>query len=595
MKKSMKVNARRAVVLLIPMMLSTSIFAVLPLVRGAPPPAITYSSGLETYSTEIVDIWNGDSFIINETGSYSGVFNYTFGYEIDSYWIEEERTVTYISDYSFFQNTTLTGNNTLSMDIDMYTINVSYGDVINLVWMAMKNGTMTWERYVTNESRFYDFSVNSSKTTDSIYKKYDLATQTILLDEWNDSVTIPEVWSKGATILWDETRIRHSRWDVEYTMPLILLFQIYTTSEGEKVAWSEMLGELVVYDDKDNNGIYSVAEGLPTNSFSYYTSDEFVGWIYPEAYDNIAMSERIDVDEPWRSTGSTIRVLYPFDKSVEEIADTIEFTAPTKQGNIVSWDIQYPNYPIYTSFGSFESRANATYADTSPGNYSYGFEYDIKSTEADLSLTTGLPKITNFTLYNAVQGYGLAMPHYTYFVSSTDIEKDQDLIITVPNNRFKFLANNSEIAQISMSDPNKTAYTLFDYPTVGEQSEYDAIGSSVSNMVVNTFQNDPLAHKQLFADVVFSLDSYVLNDPAFIVRDSLFSIETQNYPVWSGEKLIHDPVFTAYYKEGPSILEPDGVEVIGGYPMGILIGVAGTIIGIVSITVGVYNTKKKRK
>ena len=61
------------------------------------------------------------------------------------------------------------------------------------------------------------------------------------------------------------------------------------------------------------------------------------------------------------------------------------------------------------------------------------------------------------------------MPHYTYFVSSTDIEKDQDLIITVPNNRFKFLANSNEIAQISMSDPNKTAYTLFDYPTIGEQ------------------------------------------------------------------------------------------------------------------------------
>ena len=61
-----------------------------------------------------------------------------------------------------------------------------------------------------------------------------------------------------------------------------------------------------------------------------------------------------------------------------------------------------PN-PIYTSFGSFENRANATYADTSPGNYSYRFEYDIKSTKADLSLTTGLPKITNSTLYNAVQ------------------------------------------------------------------------------------------------------------------------------------------------------------------------------------------------
>ncbi len=422
---------------------------------------------------------------------------------------------------------------------------------------------------------------------------------TILLDEWNDSVITPEVWSKSANISWtDDTLIRHSRWDVEYTMPLIMLFQIYTTNEGEKVAWSEMIGELVVYDDKDNNAIYSVAEGLPTSRFSYYVSDEFVGWIYPEAYNLISMQEDIDVDEPWKSHNSTIRVLYPFDKTIDEIADTIEFTSPSKQGNVVSWDINYPNFPIYTSFGSWESRANATYANTSPGNYSYGFGYDIKSTEADLSLTTRLPKITNSTLYDAVQGYGLAMPHYTYFVSSADIEKDQDLIITVPNNRFRFLVDNDEIAQISMSDPNKTMYTLFDYPTVGEQSEYDAIGSSVSIMVVDTFKNDPLADKQLFTDVVFSLDSYVLNDPNFTVSDSLFSIETQNYPAWSGEKLIHDPVFTAYYKEGPSLIDVEDVvggQEIDGFPMGILVGVAGTMIGIISITVRVRGIKKKNK
>ena len=589
----MNINAKRAVVLLIPIIIFTSISSVLLSVRGAPPSSIIYSYGLETYSIEIVDVWNGESFIVNESGSNNGTFNYTFGYKNDSYWIEEERTVTYTADYSFFQNTTLTGNNTLSMDIDMYTINVSYGDVINLVWMAMKNGTMTWERYETNTSKSYDFSVNSSKTTDITYKKYDLATHTILLDEWNDSVITPEVWSENATVPWyDDTKIERWRYDVEYSMPLIMLFQIYTTSEGEKVAWSEMLGEMVVYDDKDKNAIYSAAEGIATNSFNYYTSDEYIGWLYPEAINEKVLFEIIDVDEPWKTMNDTSNILYPVDKSIEEFADNIEFTSPSKQGNIVSWDIKYPDFPIYPSFGSVSSLTNATYADTSPGNFSYGFEYDIKSTEADLSLTIALPKITNSTLYNAVQGYGLAMPHYTYFVSSTDIEKDQDLIITVPNNRFKFLANGSEIARISMSDPNKTAYTLFDYPTVGEQSEYDAIGSTVSNMIINSFENDPLAYKQLFADVVFSLDSYVLRDPEFNVSDSLFSIETQNYPVWSGEKLVHDPVFTAYYEEGPSLIDDDGVQAVGGFPMGILVGIGGTMIGIVGVRL-VFKKKHK--
>ena len=34
-----------------------------------------------------------------------------------------------------------------------------------------------------------------------------------------------------------------------------------------------------------------------------------------------------------------------------------------------------------------------------------------------------------------------------------------------------------------MSDPDKIIYTLFDYPIVGEQSEYDSISSTVSNML----------------------------------------------------------------------------------------------------------------
>ena len=592
----MKVNTKLTVALLIPIILLTSIGSLLLSARGAPPPSISYSFGLTTYSTEIIEVWDGESYIIDDAGSYSGTFNYTFGYENNSCWIEEERKVTYSTDYSFFQNTTITGNKTLSMNVDVYGINVSYGDIIDLTWMAVKNGTLTWDRYLRNSLKIYNFSVNSLKTTNTTYKKYDLANRVILLDEWNDITVVPDVWSQSGTEaeVGDDSTIEHEKFDVKFTTPLIMLYQIYTTNEGEKVAWSEMLGELVVYDDKDKNSIYSAAEGIATNSFDYYTSDEYVGYMFPHAYEMNSFHEIIYTDEPWKSFNGTSRVSYPVDKSIEEISDAIEFTEPTKQGNIVSWDIHYPDFPLIVALDTFNSIVNSTYANTSPGNYSYGFEYDIKATEADLSLTTELPKISNSTLYDAVQGYGLAMPHYSYFVSSTEIEKAQDLVITVPNNRFKFLANNNEVAQISMSNPNKTAYTLFDYPELGNQSVYDAIGSTVSNMIVYSIENVPSTRTQVYTDVIFSLDSYVQNDPDFVVNSSLFSIETQNYPVWSGEKLVHDPVFTAYYGETPDIPDPEGGGQ-PGFPMGILIGIAGTIIGVTSVTVIVLFVLKKRK
>ena len=138
----MKVNTKLTVALLIPIILLTSIGSLLLSARGAPPPSISYSFGLTTYSTEIIEVWDGESYIIDDAGSYSGTFNYTFGYENNSCWIEEERKVTYSTDYSFFQNTTITGNKTLSMNVDVYGINVSYGDIIDLTWMAVKNGTL---------------------------------------------------------------------------------------------------------------------------------------------------------------------------------------------------------------------------------------------------------------------------------------------------------------------------------------------------------------------------------------------------------------------------------------------------------------------
>jgi hypothetical protein len=67
-------------------------------------------------------------------------------------------------------------------------------------------------------------------------------------------------------------------------MPLILMYQVYTMENDEKIAWAEMFCEYAAYEDGDKNAIYSAGEtehGLSV--FSLYESDEFEGTITPWA------------------------------------------------------------------------------------------------------------------------------------------------------------------------------------------------------------------------------------------------------------------------------------------------------------------------
>ncbi|KKK69422.1 hypothetical protein LCGC14_2934180, partial [marine sediment metagenome] len=104
----------------------------------------------------------------------------------------------------------------------------------------------------------------------------------------------------------------------------------------------------------------------------------------------------------------------PSDKTINEIASTIDFSPPVEISETeVSWGIQYPNFPLKIQFfdndasTSYYTPTNATYDQTSPTNLTYGFDFILNNSQADLDVTWGIGKLTNDTAYNAVQGYGL--------------------------------------------------------------------------------------------------------------------------------------------------------------------------------------------
>ena len=102
-----------------------------------------------------------------------------------------------------------------------------------------------------------------------------------------------------------------------------------------------------MYKDKDKNIIYSV--GDKGGAVDMWSSSEYCGYIKPMAshmYRHIIIPETaVDIDG---------YLHLPRDKTINELAATIQFTPPTtSSGNDVSWGIEYPGLTIDASIMDF--------------------------------------------------------------------------------------------------------------------------------------------------------------------------------------------------------------------------------------------------
>lgn len=579
--------------------------------RAAKPPEITYSWNLDTYSTEVTTTWDQTSFLMNHTGTYTDVFNYSYGHAISSdEWLEEETIFTYDINYTYVSNTTLTGNFTMRTVLDGYRVDVSYGTGLDLIWLALKNGTYEMDVFLGQNEQDYTYSNEFYRKAETTYNKYNMTTMS-LIDSWNDTVEDQGNWT-STPLAAPEYEYYHFIMKMDFTMPLILTFEIYETENNEKVAWAEMFSDFWVFNDTDKNAVYSLGETKTAPMLmSMQTSDEQCGGFIPWAVDTDFYLEVALEGQPPLISNYTMK--FPGDYGTNEIASWIEFTPPELSGTEVNWDINYQDYPIWANIQPYDENGllkytyycgwDAPYSTTSSGNFSYGFNFGVDNNRADLDLTTSLPRLSNtsfyydlslgrnISFYEAVQGLSLAIPHYSFFLSSADLKEKGKKIITIPSNLFQYDINDTQIAEINMGNEDKKYYTLYDYPDNGETRQFQSIGSTVSKLISSSFEFNPTTPRNYFLDMIFTIKdlSLVKNDPDLVSPYTLYNIQIQNYPEWSGEKLVHDPTFSAYFKSGEDVPEQPDQPFIPGFHPAIIIGTT------VSITTIVLLKSKKRR
>jgi len=588
---------------------------------------IQFSWSEDTLEFWMNETYEGDSQIQNVSGSYSDSYTYTHSYEgyynstYDDVWIEKETICQFTETYSQTQNFTIIGNLSNHLLLDVYRVDVKYGDNLNLTWVALKNGTQIGEQKIYNYSIKLVYEQNY--TRDYIYKTkiYNKTTNELLdtIIDNPDPVTgnysgesyIPDLFSDGDN--W--TKVEG---EAKFSMPIILSMQFFNSQNDTKVALADLIqGQYYIYNDTDNDGIYSIGENETLTTFDMCENAEFQGIMTPYVgYLNINTSTGNSTHSSPSQFFNIPLTEMPTDISVSDILGNISFTKPQKIGDIISWDIEYSEYPIaaavadkpgkgmygvllydrrYYTFLTNMPANIPKYEKCSPGNFSYGFDYFINQNEANLDYSLGISKLSNNSFYDAVQGLGLSLPHYTYFISSETINQTANNAITRPEDLFGFEIGDSLIAQLDMSNPLKKNYTLYDYPETGNKTELESFGGTVNQLVTSSESQKVSAVIGAgdYSAITYALENEIEGDPAFENFTGLYTMATQNYLVWSGEKLEHDPTFTVYFKESTS---PSWIPFIPSQESNqinwyLVIPLFATIV----ITVSVIAIKIKRK
>ena len=556
---------------------------------SAPPPKLNYSWGETTFTESRVLLWVDDSYVVNDSGSFTDVYKMDyFTYNVSGgYVVKEDRVIYTDANFTSRINVTTSGNSTININIDVFRVNLDYDNKIDFYWFAAKNSTLEYEYYLTKRVEEYEYYEETHRRIESEFEKFNLTTWETM-GTWNETSDVHEEINVTHTKKEEwYPFFDHMYYTSEFIMPLILTVQIFKTQRNDRMAWANLFFNFLIYEDEDQNGILSVGnQHVYAGPPNIASSTEWRGNMDAIAEKQYYVLETNETFPPRRVR----RFSSPSDKTINEIASTIDFSPPVEISETeVSWGIQYPNFPLKIQFfdndasTSYYTPTNATYDQTSPTNLTYGFDFILNNSQADLDVTWGIGKLTNDTAYNALQGYGLVLPQYNYFLSSFDIDELDQAHLSSPRDKFTFESNNTVVAEINMGKPGKENYTLYDFPIPGIDSELLSIGGSIHKNAIG-FASQSSYYDNPLVSALFSLDDFVAQDSSFVVADDLFSMETQNYPQWNGEKLVHDPTLSIFFAETPSEIDgdPNGTgEAIPSYNLPILIGIISVVMAII--------------
>ena len=254
---------------------------------SAPKPELNYSWEETTFSQSRVLVWNDDSYVVNDSGSYTtdvysaDMYKYNVS---EGYVIREDSIITLDANFTSRVNITTSGNSTININIDAYQVNLNYGQDVKFYWFAGKNGTLEYEYYLSKRVENYSYYEENHRHIETTYEKYNLTTWE-LMDTWNDTTDVYDEINVTHTLQKEFYPFyEHSYYNSEFVMPLFLTVQIYRTQANDRIAWANMFFDFKIYKDKDQNGILTVGNE-PTYSGppGIGSSTEWCGNINPWA------------------------------------------------------------------------------------------------------------------------------------------------------------------------------------------------------------------------------------------------------------------------------------------------------------------------
>jgi hypothetical protein len=533
---------------------------------GANPKPVSYSWKEVSFETSLFREWNNEPYTVN----YSGTVDKNFTLYDGSANIQEQtqtrerREVHYISNYTYSSESRQKGYLDSKLTLSAYQVSVSLDKDLSLQWFALKQAVIDQTYYQESYATQYHYEEQAIQYVTSHFETINYTTgQTIA--KWTSYQVVPKNINQTLEeTSSDSTYFRQDHWEV--CMPICLTMQLFKNSDGDKVAWAELFSEYILYRDLDGDLIYSAGESsdFQRNGFSIYSSNEMCGVIRPMAFHQESYQEITSLSNPQDTSNDSVEINHPDDVSVEEITDSIVFTPPELVDDVVSWEISYDQIPVFASIADeknmnfYSSQYNCSMADATPQDFTFGFDYEIGSDQANLDFTMAISEVKDPTLGAALENLSLALPFYDYFLSTADIKEQDQVALTLPADKFSFGNDNKTVAEINLINPSKKNYTLMDYPVAGDNSEFVSIGGSLHHIITEEQAHNSNAGNP-FLNLIYLLDDVVKNDPTFTVSGSLHHVHTVNYPTWNGKSLVHDPTLIVYFASSPSNVEPPSI------------------------------------
>ncbi len=128
---------------------------------------------------------------------------------------------------------------------------------------------------------------------------------------------------------------------------------------------------------------------------------------------------------------------------------------------------------------------------------------------------------------------------------------------------------------------NLETTVLHYYPGNGVTTAIESKGANINNLVTvySRFKGHTGAPELSF---LYTIEDFMNLIPEFTIVDNLYHVHTENYPVWAGKRLVHDPTNTIYF-DNITLLFQVVADLISRLDIGIIFGSLGLAVLVIKL------------